>query len=176
MAGESFIDRINPTYCSCLITYVDVLGFAELIEKSRKDPTLVPKIASLLSAIKVAASSGGQIHRDADGKAIDIFSAFNFSDLTIRTTQIPTGNQVSNIFQWEIFYLAELQLNLLIDGYPIRGSMCVGDLYARESEGIVFGPSLVKAYVLESSYAIFPRIVIDRDLAATIKREGDVAG
>ena len=48
----------------------------------------------------------------------------------------------------------------------IRGGVCDGEIVA--STGVIYGPALVKAYALESECAIYPRIVVDRGLAAAL--------
>ena len=143
---DPLTDLIDAKYSTYLVSYIDVLGFADRVEQSRKHPAEVAKIASLLSAIKVATSAEERIRRDASGKPV--FVAFNFSDLTVRATRIPNGEPVSVISLREIFYLAELQLSLALDGYLVRGGVCIGELYIREKDSIVFGPGLVKAHTL----------------------------
>lgn len=51
----------------------------------------------------------------------------------------------------------------------------MGDLFVDTLDpknSIVFGPALVKSYRLKSTYAIYPRIVIDRDLIALAESGG----
>jgi hypothetical protein len=45
------------------------------------------------------------------------------------------------------------------EGYFIRGGVTIGDI--RVEESTVFGPAIVKAYRLESEFAVYPRVVID---------------
>src|SRR4029077_13762190 len=82
---------------------------------------------------------------------------------------------IGRIVDWEIYYLSEMQLSMALDGILIRGAICVGDLFAESEESIVFGPALVKAYRLESEYAIYPRIVIDRDVIWDAEERGYIA-
>ena len=62
----------------------------------------------------------------------------------------------------------------MIEGVLIRGGMCIGEMLVAD-EGIVFGPGLVKAYDLESKYAVHPRIVIDRDLINDAEQQAILA-
>ena len=48
---------------------------------------------------------------------------------------------------------------LLLHGLPCRGAIASGSLHHRER--IVVGPALVKAYRLEQSVAVYPRVIVD---------------
>ena len=157
-------DLTVGTYHKALVSYIDLLGFAELINDSLTDPLEVAKIAGLLTTMKEELSAGGRIHRDAKERVVKIFASFNFSDLIVRSTRIPDEAEVSSIVDWELFYLGGKQLDLAMDGVLVRGGMSLGDLFASKENSIVFGPALVDAYKLESQSAVYPRILIDRRL------------
>jgi len=52
-----------------------------------------------------------------------------------------------------------LQADLLYDGVLLRGGISVGDTH--HSNGILYGDGMLRAYRIESSAAVYPRIVID---------------
>jgi hypothetical protein len=165
---------VNPaatghSYRRALITYIDVLGFRELIEKSRKDPGQVGHIADLLGIAKNHLSSGGRIHRDDAGRPVRIFYSFSFSDLIVRCTEIPHDANIGDFVNWELLYISDKQWELARNGVLLRGGMCIGNIYV--DSNFVFGPGLVKAYELEANYAVFPRIIIDRDLLHKFEKE-----
>jgi hypothetical protein len=56
-----------------------------------------------------------------------------------------------------------VQLELASMGLFTRGGMDLGDFFANEQ--FVYGPALVKAHKLETTQAIYPRIVLSADLA-----------
>jgi hypothetical protein len=87
MSGET--RSVDNTYSRAIVSYVDLLGFGQLIRDSRKNPTQIAKILNLLIKLKAAAGTGGLIHRKEDGKPEEIFYSFNFSDLTVRCTLVP---------------------------------------------------------------------------------------
>jgi hypothetical protein len=149
----------SEIYEKTLVSYVDVLGFADLLKNRSSN-----EVARLLSTIKRTLAQGGRVHRTRKDEIIKIFKAFNFSDLIVRTTKILPGADLGEILDWEFYYLSEIQLSLAIEGTLIRGAICLGDLVAGSQDSIVFGPALVKAYILEHDYAVYPRIVVDRDL------------
>jgi hypothetical protein len=71
----------------------------------------------------------------------------------------------------ELLLLADTQTSLALQGVLIRGGICRGDI--RFEQDVVFGPGLVKSYLLESQFAVFPRIVIDRDLVFAIESSAE---
>jgi hypothetical protein len=157
-------------YDKTLVSYVDVLGFAELLKE--RTPT---DVARLLTTMKQNFAAGGRVHRTRNDEIVKIFKSFNFSDLIVRTTRIEPVADVGEIIDWELYYLSENQLSLAVEGILIRGAICVDDLVAEREDSIVFGPALVRSYRLEREYAVYPRIVIDRDLIYEAKDEGYIA-
>jgi hypothetical protein len=162
----------NDAYSKALVSYIDVLGFGDFVAESRSDPSRISRIADLLTTMKEDFSAGGRTHRKPDGRKEKIFNSFNFSDLIVRSTRMPYGADVGEFIDWELSYLGEKQFALARDGVLVRGGVCIGDLFVRPDAGIVFGPALVKAYKLESQYAIYPRIIIDRDLIGDAHQQG----
>src|SRR6266581_1138245 len=157
-------DLTPATYSQVLVTYIDILGFADLIKESQTDTRYVEKIVSLLTTMKDELSTGGRSHRGPDGRKEKIFTSFNFSDLIVRTTRIPDGVNIGDYLDWELFYLGEKQLSLALEGHLVRGGICVGELFIGAGNTILFGPDLVNVYKLESEKAVYERIVVDQDL------------
>jgi hypothetical protein len=101
-----------PQYRRALVSYIDVIGFSELVKSLKSDPDLAPRIHLILLVCWSAAP-------------------------------------------WENFPIL------------LRGGICVGDISMDpdpRSDEIVFGPAMVRAYELERDAAVYPRIVIDREL------------
>ncbi len=69
----------------------------------------------------------------------------------------------------EIIDLCGSQFDLLTMGIVVRGGITIGDLYWDTDH--IFGPALVRAYDLESNFAVYPRIVLDAEIADQIKGE-----
>lgn len=55
--------------------------------------------------------------------------------------------------------IAWLQFNLVIDNIFVRGSFSYGELHI--DRDFIFGKGIINAYKVESSVAIFPRVVVD---------------
>lgn len=65
-------DRVPvPSYQPVLLTYLDFLGFREMVESSKNDPTKVPKIHKLLGGLRHQYSRMGRI--EMEEKAPDNF-------------------------------------------------------------------------------------------------------
>lgn len=158
------------TYARTLVSYVDLLGFADSIRKSQTNPDQISKILQRLAAIKLVGSGGTRPHAYTENQMREIFVSFSFSDLTVRAIKIEE-RAVPEIVDWELAYLADHQISLALQGVLMRGAICTGDLFTSGTE-IVFGPALVKAYNLERDYAIYPRVVIDRELVFEAEERG----
>lgn len=88
---------------------------------------------------------------DADFKAQSISDA-----VAISTAVNPSG--LSMILR----SLEQLTLDLLMEGYLIRGALVKGKLY--HDDKMVFGEALVRAFELESNVAVYPRVMIVREI------------
>lgn len=87
---------------------------------------------------------------------------FQFSDSVIRIKLTESERNLycpSGYFFHELNELAYAQGQLIIDGILIRGGVSYGNIYFDDNN--LFGPALVKAYELESSYSVYPRIIVD---------------
>lgn len=162
----------NETYCRALVSYVDILGFADLINKSRTDASQVERIARVLSTLKQRSSDWSRIHRAPGGEIKKIFSSLDFSDHIVRCTRIAEGIDVNDIIDSELFFLGDLQLTVAEYGVLLRGGVCDGDIFFKPDDTIVFGPALVRAYELERDHAVYPRIVVDRNLIVETRQAG----
>ena len=148
-------------YRNALVTYLDILGFSAEIEKSRKDPQRVARIATILRDFKSMAKLPEEYRQDQTNK--EEFRFFSFSDHIVRL-RVVDDSSVKPSTAKEIGFLAFLQLELLTrEQVPLRGSVCCGSIYF--DDDLLFGPALVQAHAIESSFAVFPRVVVDRDLA-----------
>lgn len=89
-------------------------------------------------------------------------SFLTFSDSTIRS--VPIDSKANKKYRdgilWaELNALVHLQFAMLRHGHLIRGGMTIGDVYIDDT--MVFGPAIVRAHMLETDFAVYPRIVID---------------
>lgn len=164
-------DPFDAGYFNAIVSYMDILGFADLVEETKTLPIKISEINRQLEALNRI----GETARRKPKHPLQQFSFFNFSDLVVRSTSIESEMLLSDVVNWELFYLAEQQFQLLTSGVLLRGGISVGDLFASSDKRIVFGPALIRSYLLERDYAIFPRFVIDNELVSTLRAKGFIA-
>lgn len=141
-------------YSNSVVTFVDILGFADLVRTESAE-----EVADRLDAL-------GETAAKPVGREGHLTSVVSFSDSVIRVRPVET-EAIYDALLHEIQDLAAAQWTLLEFGMLIRGGTTVGMVSA--GAGRVFGPGFVQAYRLESSLAVSPRIVIDPGVIATIR-------
>lgn len=145
----------EPRYCA----FIDILGFRNLIDQLRGGTMTPLALRSLLT----------RIHQPPTG------TFFEFSDTGFAAQSISDAVAVSTKANAEALIqlflsLESLALNLLHEGYFVRGAVVKGPLY--HDEKMVFGEALVKAYSLEAEVVRFPRIMITSDIVRDINQYG----
>jgi hypothetical protein len=158
-------------YKPVLLSYLDVLGFRDMIDKSKTNVYKVQETFALLHHMKLQ-YSGMRRFATTDGKTPRPITHFkNFSDLIIRATELVDDDMLADYLNLEFMALAGTQCNSVCQGDLLRGAVCIGDLYI--DDDVTFGPALVEAYTLESTVAVFPRIVIDKEVIRKSRYEAD---
>lgn len=148
-----------PRYRKAIVTFIDILGFKEIVKT--RSATDIHEILS-----ELADWSGGDTdyiaEEDEASIPVGLTGAIAFSDNVVRVCPIDTDEDDEGghgaLFH-ELLSLVHVQAKLAERGIFLRGGMTVDDIHM--SARMVFGPGLVRAYELESSLAIYPRIVID---------------
>lgn len=144
-------------YQKAIVSFIDILGFRDLIKNS--DWSVVLKA---LNKVKKAASP---VSLDDEEEQDDFAQVVSFSDSIVRVRKIETeANKKSPgglLFQ-EIISLVHAQGELIDFDIVVRGGITIGEIFI--SENIVFGPGVIKAYELENKYAKYPRIILDPEL------------
>jgi hypothetical protein len=154
---------INPRYLSYtphLVTYLDILGFRDLIKKKEDNPNFISRMIRRV----IETTRPDKLTKEENEE-----NYVNFSDLIVHTvpifsnsnTTFPTGLVYS-----EILGLAHAQAELICEELLIRGAVTIGKI--EHSYNVIFGPGLISAYDLEQKYR-FPRIVLGDPLLREIK-------
>lgn len=157
-------------YRRAVVTFLDILGFANLVKSGEAN-----KVEQVLSAVRKYAIP--ESHDDITDEMPTICSVA-FSDSIVRVRFLDGDNQLYPIGHVlsEINDLSLIQGELISENIILRGALTVGEIYL--NQGMIFGPAMVTAYELESKLAIYPRIVIDPRILnevrkdATLRREG----
>jgi hypothetical protein len=143
MNAQSYIPVIDPEpneraeYDQSLVTYVDILGFKDLI--ARRDATHVKNVLLYLT-------------RRVSGDPPEVTALFGlqtiyFSDLIVRTVPLQGGTKVGNSIGtlfFELRKVANAQRALAARGTFIRGGIVVGNVY-HDGE-MIFGPGLISRF------------------------------
>lgn len=141
------------------VAFLDILGFSDLIQKSITCQATFEKILDITKGLatagnEIATTYGWQVD------AQDIVCTA-FSDSIV--ISVPEGSRIGSLYSLA-FAVIGLCRKLLVDvGVAARGGIATGPAYHRD--GIVFGPSYIAAYKLESQTAKMARIVVDAAMA-----------
>jgi len=152
---EILYNNVSPKsvrYERAVISYLDILGFRDLIETQSAGE--ISKILRIL---------GESIKPDPLFKSENI--AFTkFSDTVIRSIPKPDDPQT---FLFELRSILHAQIALIPRGITVRGAITIGEIV--QSWSVVYGKGVVRAYELESAKDSPPRIVIDSDALASLR-------
>lgn len=147
-----------PQYRKAIVSYLDILGFRDLISSSDRTPA--PKVRKVLAATRSVAAVPFRVQSENWNTQTEIQ---NFSDLVLRTSFIDSRRNLVDQLFLDLGLLAGIQFTLVAKhGIFVRGGVCMGDMFIDTK--FVFGPALVKSYELSEKVAVFPRIVVDPEL------------
>jgi len=145
MADETY----EPRYCA----FIDILGFSQLVNRLGAGETPFIFLKNLLSKVH----NPPQVQSGLLTYALTEFRVQSISDAVAISTK-PTASGLLQIFQ----SLTQLTVDLLSEGYFIRGAIVKGALY--HDDKMVFGDALVMAYHLEQEIVRYPRIMVSTDV------------
>jgi len=156
------VTRRPVNYERSILTYLDILGFSDLIEnKSAGD------ISRSIRVVREAAEPRRFKNAIEEIPEADFR---NFSDLCIIRKVIASPGKFpasGEIFS-QILHVVHVQTNLLFDeGILLRGGITVGDVAL--SYGQLFGPAVVRGYAIESQIARFPRVVVGEEVLQELR-------
>lgn len=158
--------RVDPAMSDHLVAFVDLLGFAALIE-SRGD-TAQAKVRGLLK--KLAALRGDfdfRSEQKTGGTTTYLEPAVSsFSDCIVVSFDLTKleQNNVGFYIAWQLLgrWFGDIALEALGMGCLLRGGVTIGPLF--HEDGVVFGSGLVQAYRMESDGARYPRIIVSQSV------------
>ncbi len=130
--------------------FIDLLGVREM-NRGRS-------AGRHLAAIERAVVKGA--YRDFLALESPWLSAF-FSDTLVLASPVQRADGEESSIDDLLTQAAWLQLNLIAEGFFVRGALTLGKFHLRE--GLIFGPALIEAHDLERDVAVHPRIVLGSD-------------
>jgi hypothetical protein len=139
--------RYEERYCA----YLDILGFRDLVRSLSTDPTHVQSLRRLLQ----------KVHAPPEAELKPRVRVQSISDAVALSTELNAAalDAMLQSITW-------LTLDLLWEGYFVRGAVVKGPLY--HDDRIVFGKALVDAYYYESEVAKYPRVIVVREVREDI--------
>lgn len=141
-----------------VVAFLDFLGASDKMKSSEESDSFLQQIKKIYNSTLslVEARNKNSTINMTDIK-VRIFS----DNIVIAQECVPPLDiqESLNILMFSSY----IQANALLDGALIRGAITAGNFYIDDM--MVYGEALVRAHELESKIAIYPRIVIDREIA-----------
>ncbi len=148
---------VAANYEPAIVSFIDVLGFRTLL--STRSAADIQNI--ILDLREFTTPDDLPVRRMKEVRLTSRAFAESVSDAVVRVRVFDTQYSDGAFFN-ELHDLLHIQLQCIVSGVLIRAGLAIGDTHVGLSgKGPVFGPAMVRAYDIESSEAIYPRIVID---------------
>lgn len=130
------------------LAFIDVLGFKYIVEKTNK-------AFDIIKTLEKAKSDREKFAKEIGGSDMEVTW---FSDSIVISYPADYINNLTLLLQ----DIKEIQKNLITHKILIRGGVALEKCYHKK--GRLFGVAMNKAYGLESTKAIVPRVVIGNEL------------
>ncbi|MCC7303496.1 MAG: hypothetical protein IT233_12725 [Bacteroidia bacterium] len=149
-----------------IICYMDILGFSELIDEYDSDTTSTI-LQDIQESFALAKASLFENTNEKNKEAIKHLQYKTFSDnICISIPFFDNEQDFLANFNLITMYVRSVQYVLMTKGFFTRGGLSTGSYYS--DENIIFSKGLVTAYLLESKKAIYPRVILDKELIAKL--------
>jgi hypothetical protein len=149
--------RLVRSYC----VFVDFLGFRHeiktAVELGNEDEVFQRFMRMVEPEIKQLVPS----EKDSIEGWPRMWDAKVFTDNVVLGYALWSGHGEKEFGQ-AICQLVQFQISVAMQGHFVRGGWAVGNLFMNQNT--VFGSALLDAHHLESSYAVFPRIVLSPEM------------
>ena len=158
-------------YEECIVSFLDILGFRSMLEEKAPE-----EIAEMLEVFRTASlPDGRESKREPDEKGEDsVVRVEILSDAIVRARTMEAKYQRGFLF-CELHDLLQIQLTCVEYGVVVRGAVTVGNLHLGDNlRGPLFGPALVRAFEMESSEVVFPRIAVDEMVLSRLQTDSSM--
>lgn len=157
---------MTTTYEQRFVSFIDILGFADAIERSRDDAALAADIRHILSTAPFSSPLHGPPSYPSGRTFCPTVKFTNFSDCVVMSAAATAAGLMTVIEMSRAFACVLLQFGMLA-----RGGVSCGPVVHQDR--VLFGPGMVSAYRLESETAKVARIITDD---VTLQLADDLAG
>jgi hypothetical protein len=162
---ETMTDNLKQK--ECVVAFLDILGFSNLVEEANTDSAKLRNLIDAMKAVNVIPTGSKKVtNSNGEERTIDIRTRF-FSDSLVFYTNKESEN-ISQLF----FLIRFVQDQLWESGYCLRGGISIDNMYWPENDdNITVGQGMIKSYRLENEVAIYPRVIVSRELKSYIKEQ-----
>lgn len=144
-------------YYKSIFAFLDLLGVKESIKYDNGE--FLDKLG------KIYDSTLRRYKSECNIKFRDIIRTKIFSDNIVFECKINDGDGFEEFCQIA-FITAILQEELLKNNLLLRGAITKGDSFL--DDVLVFGKALSEAYLLEDKFALYPRVIISKELVKIV--------
>ncbi len=146
-------------YEPCIVSFIDVLGFRNLLEtRHAKD------IRDVLLQLREFTAPVEELRtrKMKDARLLSRAFADSVSDAVVRVRVFDSQFNDGAFFH-ELLDLLHAQVQCVGQGVVIRAGVAIGNAHVGPGgKGPIFGPAMVRAYEIETNEAIYLRIVVDQ--------------
>jgi hypothetical protein len=132
-----------------MVAFLDILGWSQLVTESQRRPTLLSRLAAVQLSAHIYDHLAQRIQHPL-GETVT-----HFSDSLVFSWPWPSNH---DDLSRALLDLSGILHRLLRSRFLVRGAVVRGKVFHKPS--VIFGPAIIEAYTLESSAAIYPRIIV----------------
>ncbi len=158
--GLSRFPSTNYKTSNHIIAYLDILGAKQMICNDSNFNFLNLLNMFMEDAIE---ESGGGIFKHKEEIYIKIFSDNILLAIELKENDEQRDDKITLLFN----IVANIYNEILRYGYLMRGAIAEGDFF--HNDIIVYGKALVEAVNLEEKKAIYPRILVQKELSKSLQ-------
>ena len=145
-------------YCQSIVTFIDILGFKDIVKNRTCD-----QIDVILDTLNHFASRSSNDNNSLEPTVL------SFSDSIVRVRNLESEENIAfpvGHLYYEVNALVHAQMDLVNNGVLIRGGITIGN--ASVTNDRIFGPAFINAYELESKFANYPRIILSPEVVNAV--------
>lgn len=175
--NDNTSDKRNPyinsegqrELCKSIIAFIDILGFKELVRKAKSEHKSQEVFLNLYQALSTWFNRIDELHKTIFqmpfiGGKKDPYKIRIFTDCILIGCPLRKSGKGYNFIEGchEFFDMLStihlLQMEMVNQGYFVRGAIAVDELYM--DEVIIYGNGAIEAYEAETKQAKYPRIIL----------------
>lgn len=153
------MNLVDLNYKNRIVAFIDLLGFQEKVYESTNDYKTFDDIKKVLIHL-YEEHKNNEKNKEQEN---DNFEISVFSDSIVYSSTIEHDFDI----HYTIIMIEYLLMELIGLGFLARGGISIGPMI--HSNGIIFGPAYIDAYMIEENTAIYPRVVFDDNTFKKIK-------